>query len=66
MAKGLCNNTINKIQGNMTHSEHSYPTTARPTYPSTKEVQENDRNSNIIKMMEVFKKEVNKFFNEIK
>ena len=49
----------------MTSLEHSYPTTASPGYPSTAEAQENDLKSNLIKMIEAFKEEMNKSLKEI-
>ena len=65
MAKGPQKNTINKSQGNMAPSEHSYPTTPSPGYPNTTKTQENDLKSNLIKMIEAFKEESNKYLNEI-
>jgi hypothetical protein len=66
MAKDQWNNTINKIQDNLTLSEHSYPTTARSLYSNKKEVHENDLKPNVIRMTEAFKKKMNKSLKEIK
>ena len=49
----------------MTPSKHSYPTTASLRYPNTAEAQENDLKSNLIKMIEAFKEEINKSRKEI-
>jgi hypothetical protein len=49
----------------MTPSEYSYPTTASPGYPDTTETQENHLKSNLIKMIEAFKEEMNKSLKEI-
>jgi hypothetical protein len=49
----------------MTPSKHSYPTTASLRYPNTAEAQENDIKSNLIKMIEAFKDEINKPLKEI-
>jgi hypothetical protein len=65
MAKGQFKNTINKSQGNMTPTEPSYPTTASPEYPNTPESQESNFKSNLIKMTEVFKEEINKALKKI-
>ena len=40
---------------------HSYPSTANLGYPNTTKAQENDLKSNLIKMIEAFKEETNKF-----
>jgi hypothetical protein len=47
MAKGPSKNTINKSQGNMIPSKHSYPTTASPEYYNTTKAPENDLQSNL-------------------
>jgi hypothetical protein len=65
MTKGSRKNTNNKSQGNMTPSEHSYPIIASPRYPNSTEAQENDCKSNLIKMIESFKYEINKSLKEI-
>jgi predicted double-glycine peptidase len=49
----------------MTSSEHSYPTTTSPGYPNTTEAQENDLKSNLIKMIEAIKEEINKSLEKI-
>jgi len=61
MAKGPRKKTINESQGNVTPPENSYSTTARLGYPNTTEAEENDLKSNLIKMIEAFKEEMNKF-----
>jgi hypothetical protein len=59
MIKGPQTNTINKNQGIVRPSEHSYPTTASLRYPNTTEMQENDLKSNLKKMIRAFKEETN-------
>ena len=49
----------------MVTSEASYPMTASPGYPNTVEAQENDLKSNLMKMIEAFKGEMNKSLKEI-
>jgi hypothetical protein len=49
----------------MTPSEYSYPTIASPGYPNTSESQGNDLKFSLIKMIEVFKEEMNKSLEEI-
>jgi hypothetical protein len=66
MVKGQHQNTINKTQHNMAPPEPRYPPTARPVYPSRAQAQEDDLESNLIKMIEVFKKEMNESLEEIK
>ena len=56
MDKRQLKNTINKNWGNMTRSEHSYPSTASMESPNTTKTKENDLASNLIKMIEAFKK----------
>ena len=51
MAKGQHKNTINKSQGNMAPSEP-----ASPGYLNTAEAQEDDPKSNLVKTVEVFKR----------
>jgi hypothetical protein len=50
----------------MAPPEPRYPPTARPVYPSRAQAQEDDLESNLIKMIEVFKKEMNESLEEIK
>jgi hypothetical protein len=57
--------TQSKYQGNITPLEHSYPSTASPEYPNTSKTQESDLKSNLVKMIEDFKEEMNKFHKEI-
>lgn len=49
----------------MTLSEHTCPPTASPGYPNTTQAQENDLKSNLIKMTEAFKEQMNKSLKEI-
>jgi hypothetical protein len=65
MTKGQSNNTTNKIQGHMSPSDHSYPTTVCPGYPNITEPEENDSKSNLIKLIEVLKEEMNTSLKEI-
>jgi hypothetical protein len=65
MAKGPRKKIINKSQGNLIPLEHSYCTTASPGYPNAMETQENGLKSNLIKMIEAFKKKMNKPLQEI-
>ena len=63
MAKGP---RKNKCQGNSTPREYSYPTTASTgCYPNISKTQENGLKSNLIKMTEAFKEEMNKSLKEI-
>ena len=43
----------------MAPAEPRYPTTATPGYPNTAKAQEDGLKSNLIKMMEAFKEEIN-------
>ena len=65
MAKGKDRNIINKSQYNETSSETSTPTTASPGYPNTHEEQNSDFISHLMKMIEIFKGEINKSLKEI-
>lgn len=56
MAKSPQKNTINKSLGNVTPSEHRYPTTANSGYPNTTKEQGNDLKSTLVKMTEAFKR----------
>jgi hypothetical protein len=49
----------------MVTSEASYPTMPCSGYCNTAEMQENDLNSNLMKMIEAFKGEMNKSLKEI-
>ena len=49
----------------MIPSDHRYPFTDNPGYPNTARAQENDLKSNLIKMIEAFKEEMNKSLKEI-
>ena len=65
MSKDEEKNIINRSHDNMIHSENSYPTTASPEYPNTVEAGENGIKSNFMKMIDVFKDELKKSFNEM-
>jgi hypothetical protein len=49
----------------MKPSEHSYPTTKSPGYPSKIKAEGNDLKTNVIKIIEAFKEEMNKSPKEI-
>lgn len=59
MAKRQHKNTINKRQG------YGYPDTASPGYPNIDKAGEDNRNFKLIKTIEAFKEEMNKFLKEI-
>jgi DNA anti-recombination protein RmuC len=65
MNKGQCKNTINKSQGNITPSDHSYTTSASSGYPNTTKAYKNDLNSNLTKIAQAFTEEMNKSLKEI-
>ena len=58
MANGQHKNTINKIQGNIALPQPRHPITASSGYPNTDQVQENDFESNLMEMIEVFKEKI--------
>jgi hypothetical protein len=62
MAKGKCKNTLSNSQCNIAPSEPNSPTTSSPGYPNTPEEQNYDLKSHLMKMIEVFNKEINKMF----
>jgi hypothetical protein len=64
MSKGQLKNTINNIQSNRT-PEPSYPATAKPRYPNETKAQEGDFKSNLIKMVEAFKENMDDFLKEL-
>lgn len=45
--------------------KHSAPTAEDPGYPNTIETEENESKLNLIKMIEAFKEEMDKFLKEI-
>ena len=49
----------------MSLTEPNYPTVACPDYYNTTEIQENDLQQNLIKMIEAFKDKINKSLKEI-
>ena len=57
MAKGPSKNTVNKSQDNVACLEPSYLMTTSPRYLNRTEAQEDDLESNLIKMIESFKEE---------
>ena len=65
IAKGPQKDTINKGHSHMTPLEHTYMSVVSPGYPNTTKAQENDLKSNLIKMIEAFKEEMNKSLKEI-
>jgi spore germination protein YaaH len=65
ITRGQYKNTFNNTQGNMALPEPSYPITAHPGYSNTVEAQENDLKSNLMKMIVVFKEQINKLLKEI-
>jgi len=58
MAKGQHKNTINKTRDNMSLPEHSYCIAASLVYHNVAEAQENDLNTNHVKIVEALKKEM--------
>lgn len=65
MAKGQYKNTIKNNQGNTAPPDPSSPTIASPEYYNTAKAQENNPKSNLVKIIEAFKEEINKSFKEI-
>ena len=65
MPRNQGKNTINNSQGNMIPPESSYPTTGSPGYSNIAEAQDDDPKTNCMKMIEVFKEEMNKSLKEI-
>jgi hypothetical protein len=65
MDKRQHENTINMSQGNMTHTEHSYPSIASMGYPNITKRKESDLTFNFMKMIEAFKEEMKKIPKEI-
>jgi hypothetical protein len=61
MLKEQHKNTINKTQGNMTSTEPSCPATTNPGYPNETEAKEENLKLNVIKMLQAFNKDLNKF-----
>lgn len=57
--------TVNKRQGDMAPAKHSHPAAANPGDPNTTETQENNLKSNLTKMVEACKEEVDKFLKEM-
>ena len=57
-------NTVNNIVGNMSPLESSYLTTASPENYNTEEAQVKDHKTDLMKMVDVLKKEMNKYFKE--
>ena len=65
MPKGQYKNTVNKTQDSEAPPEPSYPVTTNPGYPNETEAQEEDLESNFIKMIEAPKEDMNKCIKEI-
>lgn len=59
------NNKISSRKSNVAWPEPSYSLTARPEYLSAAEAQENDFTYNYVKVINTFKKEMNKYLKEI-
>lgn len=57
-------NTVNISQGNMARPEPSYHTRAGLELPKTAEAKENNINIYFIKMIDIFKEEINKSLKE--
>jgi hypothetical protein len=60
MAKSKPKNLTNRNQDYSASSEHSMPTTANPGYPNTPEKQDSDLKSYFMRLVEDFKKNMNK------
>ena len=65
MTRGKGKNISNRNQGYMASSETSSPNTASPGYSNTTEKQDSDLKSNLMMMIEDFKKDVNNSLKEI-
>ena len=65
MAKGRRRNVANRNQGNMVPSEPISPTTSSPGYPTTPGKQDFDLKSQVMMLMEGFKKDINNSLKEI-
>jgi hypothetical protein len=61
MPKGENKNTVNKTEGNMASPEPSHPAATYPGYPKKIEAQEENLKFSLIEMIEVCKKDINKF-----
>lgn len=59
MGKGQCKNTIIKSLGNMAPPDPSYLAKESLGYSNIAEAQEDDHKSNLIKIIEAIKKEIN-------
>jgi hypothetical protein len=59
MAKGQLMNTNNNIQGNIVPPKPRYPTTTSNGYTNTTKAQEDNLKTNVLKMIEDFKEEMN-------
>ena len=58
MAKGKCRNIANSNQVNLAPSKPNSPTTASPEYSNTPEKQDLDLKSQVMMLMEGFKKDI--------
>jgi hypothetical protein len=65
MAKGKVKNLTNRNQDRSPSSETSTPTTASPGHPNTPKKQDLGLKSYLVKLVEDFKKDINKSLNEI-
>ena len=65
MCKEQCKNEINRTQGNTRSAELCFPATTNPRYPNETEAQEENLKSNLIKMIEAFKEDMNESLKKI-
>ena len=65
MAKSKLRNITNRNQGEMASSKCNPPTTTSPGYPNTSEKQNLVLNSQLMMMIEDFKKDINNSLKEI-
>ena len=65
MAKGKGKSMTNRNQGNVAPSDPSSPTTASPEYPNIPEKQDFDLKSQLMMLMEGFKKDINNSLKEL-
>ena len=65
MARGKCKNISKRNQGYLASSEPSSPSTASPGYPNILEKQDLDLKSQLMMLIEDFKKNINNALKEI-
>jgi gas vesicle protein len=66
LAKGKCKNLTKRNQDYLASSEPSTSTTASPGYPKTMENQDSDLKSNLMMLIEDFKKHINNSLKQIR